>query len=127
MPQLEDFIRTVLDSVVAKPEAIELRSRPGERKGSMEFGVCLDPADRARLEADDGRLLDALYTTLDAAAWKRKMRASLMVVDSFDAGDEDESDDSLDDSLDDSDDSLDDSDDSLDSIDDDSDADATVV
>lgn len=74
---MEDLLRHLVDPIVANPDGVSVQAI--ERESVVMLELVVDPDDRDRLTADDGRALRALRTVLSAAAGKRK--AALELVD----------------------------------------------
>jgi predicted RNA-binding protein YlqC (UPF0109 family) len=77
-----DLLEHILASIAGEPDRVEVRERGDGRHRDLD--VRLADADRALLQSDDGRLLSAIQTALDACAWKHHQRAHLHLIDGED-------------------------------------------
>ena len=75
--RMEQLVRHVIDPLLEHPDDVSIQAVTGEAAIMLE--LVTHPDDRAKLEADQGRTLRAVRTTLSAAAGRSK--ATLDLVD----------------------------------------------
>jgi predicted RNA-binding protein YlqC (UPF0109 family) len=94
MPRLGDFLDYAVRGVVSDADAVEVMESKETSKGRkkhIEFSIALSDADREALEGNEA-LLAALETMLDAAAYKRHLRASFVLAGASDDAEEEDED-----------------------------------
>jgi|GEM_PF-7049790 len=90
MGSLGDFLSYAVRGVVTNADAVsvmEARESEDGRRKHVEFSVDLADDDREALEGNE-TLLAALETMLDAAAYKRHLRASFALAGASDDAEE---------------------------------------
>ena len=98
------FLDFVVGSLLAHPGDASIDEVDGSKNTRFELSVHSD--DLAYLNADDGRVGQAIATMVDACAYKHRVRAELIIGSDDDVDDDDDDDD--DDEVDDLDDDDDD-------------------
>ena len=82
--EVHDMLRTVVRSLVDRPDDVEITAVPGE--SSLTFRVLAHPADMGKLIGVNGRTARALRIILGANAARLKRNLSLDIAQAESAG-----------------------------------------
>jgi len=76
---MKELLRTIVESLVTKPDAIEISETAGETMTIFELRVAEE--DRGRVIGKQGNTARSIRTILNAVATRNRRKVTLQIVD----------------------------------------------